>query len=169
VFVFFTGLFGEGPAERRERLKTLISELSEDEIAQKLKKKEEQERREEESQNEVTWYHEGSEEMRLSRIAIAQYSLRRYGFLKFERSRISIIFLFFDRAKERLSEQKLQETVPDMEKNSKIQETYRHMRVKKNFLTSSCKALIAHFLPQLSWFISHMNFFNEFKIKTLAD
>jgi len=71
------GLFGEGPAERRERLKTLISELSEDEIAQKLKKKEELERREEESQNEVTWYHEGSEEMRLSRIAIAQYSLRR--------------------------------------------------------------------------------------------
>jgi len=44
-------LFGEGPAERRERLKTVISQLSEDEIAQKLKKKEEQEKREEESQN----------------------------------------------------------------------------------------------------------------------
>lgn len=44
-------MFGEGPAERRERLKSLISELGEDEIAQKLKKKEELERREEESQN----------------------------------------------------------------------------------------------------------------------
>ncbi len=45
------GLFGEGPAERRERLRDLISKLSDDEIARKLRKKEEQEKREEESQN----------------------------------------------------------------------------------------------------------------------
>ncbi len=78
-----------------------MSKLSDDEIARKLKKKEEQEKREEEIQNvwiqasdinlnqcflfiyffyyqEVTWYHEGSDEMRHSRISIAQYSLRRY-------------------------------------------------------------------------------------------
>lgn len=44
-------LFGEGPAERRERLKVLVSKLSDDEIARKLRKKEEEEKREEESQN----------------------------------------------------------------------------------------------------------------------
>jgi U4/U6 small nuclear ribonucleoprotein PRP4 len=44
-------LFGEGPAERRERLRNLVSKLSDDEIARKLRKKEEQEKREEESQN----------------------------------------------------------------------------------------------------------------------
>lgn len=44
-------LFGEGPAERRERLKSLVSRLTDDEIARKLKKREEQEKREEESQH----------------------------------------------------------------------------------------------------------------------
>lgn len=101
-------LFGEGPAERRERLKALISQLGDDEIAQKLKKKEADEKREEESQNEVTWYHEGSDSMRMSRIAIAQYSLRR--------------------AKERLEAQKDQALLPEIERNSKTQEAYRHMR-----------------------------------------
>ena len=50
-FIVRLGLFGEGPAERRERLKLLVSKLSDDEIARKLKKKEEQEKREEEIQN----------------------------------------------------------------------------------------------------------------------
>lgn len=106
-------LFGEGPAERRERLKSIISMLSDDEIAKKLKKKEEQEKREEESQNEVTWYHEGSENMRLARIAIAQYSLRK--------------------AKERLDAQKTQALIPEIERNSKLQETYRHIRQFGNY------------------------------------
>ena len=43
--VFLLGLFGEGPAERRERLRNLISRLSDDEIAQKLRKKEEDDRK----------------------------------------------------------------------------------------------------------------------------
>ena len=47
----FKGLFGEGPAERRERLRVLISKFSDDEIARKLRKKEELEKKEEESQN----------------------------------------------------------------------------------------------------------------------
>ena len=54
------GLFGEGPAERRERLKNLISRLSDDEIAQKLRKKEEQEKKEEERENvcfNLNWFH----------------------------------------------------------------------------------------------------------------
>ena len=42
---FRLGYFGEGPAERRERLRNLISRLSDDEIAQKLRKKEEDDKR----------------------------------------------------------------------------------------------------------------------------
>ena len=44
-------LFGEGPAERRERLRMLISKLSDDEIAQKLRKKEELEQKDEDGLN----------------------------------------------------------------------------------------------------------------------
>ncbi|CAF4529348.1 unnamed protein product, partial [Rotaria socialis] len=68
-------LFGEGPAERRERLRNLISRLSDDEIAQKLRKKEEHEKRSEDKKEEVTWYHEGPEELQIARYWIAQYSL----------------------------------------------------------------------------------------------
>ena len=102
-------MFGEGPAERRERLKELVSRLTDDEIARKLRKKEEKEKREEESQNEVTWYHEGNEELRLGRISIAEYSLRR--------------------ARDRLANQRTLSSLPDLEKNAKIQETYRRIRV----------------------------------------
>ncbi len=38
--MFSLGLFNEGPAERRVRLRNLISRLSDDEIAQRLRKKE---------------------------------------------------------------------------------------------------------------------------------
>lgn len=106
-------LFGEGPAERRERLKQLVSKLSDDEIARKLKKKEEQEKREEEIQNEVTWYHEGSDEMRHARIDIAQYSLRR--------------------AKERIKNQKMWAQVPEIEKNSSVHESYRRIKGFANY------------------------------------
>lgn len=46
---FHLGYFGEGPAERRERLRNLISRLSDDEIAQKLRRKEEDEKRSEDT------------------------------------------------------------------------------------------------------------------------
>lgn len=106
-------LFGEGPVERRERLKELVSKLSDDEIARKLRKKEEQEKREEESQNEITWYHEGSEWMRVCRHWIANYSLRR--------------------GKDRIAQQKANIQIPEIERSAKIQESYRHIRGFTNY------------------------------------
>jgi U4/U6 small nuclear ribonucleoprotein PRP4 len=106
-------LFGEGPADRRERLRNLISRLSEDEIAQKLKKKEEQQKRDEEKQDEVTWYHEGEEVVRLSREWIAAYSLKN--------------------AKERLTKAKHNLQLSELERNSKIQEDNKHIRGFSNY------------------------------------
>lgn len=124
-------MFGEAPPERRERLKNLVSLLSDDEIARKLRKKEEQEKREEESQNvcfslkeirkeifrknyenmikEVTWYHEGSEEMLYARLWTAEYSLKR--------------------AKARIAAQRATLQIPDIDKTAKLQESYRNIRV----------------------------------------
>lgn len=67
-------LFGEGPADRRERLRQLLSRLGQDGV--RKKKHEEQETSDSKSQNE-TWYHEGSENLRQIRLFIADYSVRR--------------------------------------------------------------------------------------------
>ncbi|CAF4625042.1 unnamed protein product [Rotaria sp. Silwood1] len=101
-------LFGEGPAERRERLRNLISRLSDDEIAQKLRKKEEDDKRIEDKKEEVTWYHEGSDELQIARYWIAQYSLPR--------------------AKERIQKLKEYVAVPEVYRTAKIQDLYRRLR-----------------------------------------
>ena len=63
-------LFGEGPAERRNRLRELLSERGEDAI--RRKQIEDAERlREEREHEETTWYHEGPTELRVSRRWIA--------------------------------------------------------------------------------------------------
>ena len=54
---FSVGYFGEGPAERRERLRNLISSLSDDEIAQKLRKKEEDDRQNDDTKEVRTIHH----------------------------------------------------------------------------------------------------------------
>jgi U4/U6 small nuclear ribonucleoprotein PRP4 len=66
-------LFGEGPADRRERLRQLLSKLGQDAVR---RKKEEEHTDRDKGQNE-TWYHEGGENLRLARLAIAEYSVRR--------------------------------------------------------------------------------------------
>ncbi len=67
-------LFGEGPAERRNRLRDLLSQLGEDAI--RKKKAEDDERiREEREHDETTWYHEGPESLRVARNWIANFSL----------------------------------------------------------------------------------------------
>ena len=62
---------------------------------------------------EVTWYHEGSEWMRTCRYWIADYSLKR--------------------ARERIAQQKANLQISDIERSSKMQESYRNMRVRAHF------------------------------------
>lgn len=67
--------FGEGPAERRRRLKELLANLGENAIKQK--QTEEEERKQLQKEQETTWYHEGPESLRIARFWIADYSLPR--------------------------------------------------------------------------------------------
>uniref|UniRef100_A0A069DUW1 Putative u4/u6 small nuclear ribonucleoprotein prp4 n=1 Tax=Panstrongylus megistus TaxID=65343 RepID=A0A069DUW1_9HEMI len=67
-------LFGEGPLERRSRLRDLLARLGEDAIQ---KKQEEEEERLKQEKEQETWYHEGSETLREARLWIAKYSLPR--------------------------------------------------------------------------------------------
>ncbi|XP_030385424.1 U4/U6 small nuclear ribonucleoprotein Prp4 [Scaptodrosophila lebanonensis] len=67
--------FGEGPAERRRRLKELLASLGENAIKQK--QTEEEERKLQQKEQEATWYHEGPETLRVARLWLASYSLPR--------------------------------------------------------------------------------------------
>ncbi|XP_034659018.1 U4/U6 small nuclear ribonucleoprotein Prp4 [Drosophila subobscura] len=66
--------FGEGPAERRRRLKELLANLGDNALN---KKSEEEERKMQQREQEATWYHEGPETLRISRLWLADYSLPR--------------------------------------------------------------------------------------------
>ncbi|EAT38069.1 AAEL010013-PA [Aedes aegypti] len=68
--------FGEGPAERRIRLKELLASLGESAIPQKSGK-EEDKKQQVHKEQESTWYHEGPESLRIARIWLANYSLPR--------------------------------------------------------------------------------------------
>lgn len=87
-------LFGEGPAERRQRLRDILSwynmllllslivnfkfflnSLGEDAIKKKIEA--EEERIQQEKDQETTWYHEGPESLLTARLWIADYSLER--------------------------------------------------------------------------------------------
>ncbi|XP_055523977.1 U4/U6 small nuclear ribonucleoprotein Prp4 [Wyeomyia smithii] len=67
--------FGEGPAERRIRLKELLSALGESAIPQKSAK--DDDKKQLQKEQESTWYHEGPESLRIARIWLANYSLPR--------------------------------------------------------------------------------------------
>lgn len=68
-------LFGEGPAERRRRLKELLANLGENAIKQRMQ--EEEERKQLQKEQESTWYHEGPEALRTARFWLAYWSLPR--------------------------------------------------------------------------------------------
>ncbi|CAD6184479.1 unnamed protein product [Caenorhabditis auriculariae] len=77
-------LFGEDILDRRERLRALLSTMTEDEIAAVLHSDEVQaEKTDEET---VTWYHRGPTALRAARVKIADYSLRKAK-LRLERAR----------------------------------------------------------------------------------
>ncbi|XP_050312702.1 U4/U6 small nuclear ribonucleoprotein Prp4 [Anthonomus grandis grandis] len=67
-------LFGEGPAERRSRLRDILSRLGEDSV---IRREAEEERKQFEKDQEQTWYHEGPDSLRIARLWIAHYSLPR--------------------------------------------------------------------------------------------
>ncbi|XP_037721983.1 U4/U6 small nuclear ribonucleoprotein Prp4 [Drosophila subpulchrella] len=68
--------FGEGPAERRRRLKELLAGLGEHAINKKQYEEEERKQQQRE-QDQATWYHEGPDTLRISRLWLADYSLPR--------------------------------------------------------------------------------------------
>lgn len=70
-------LFGEGPAERRIRLRELLSMLGESAISKRLDDEDHKKSSKEQQDNSQTWYHEGSEALRIARLWIADYSLPR--------------------------------------------------------------------------------------------
>lgn len=67
--------FGEGPAERRRRLKELLANLGEHAIGRK--QTDDEERRIQQREQEATWYHEGPDTLRIARLWLADYSLPR--------------------------------------------------------------------------------------------
>ena len=72
-------LFGEGPADRRNRLRELLGRLGEDVIKRRrimddMSKEDEDDRVD---KTEQTWYHEGPDALRVAREWIAQYSIPR--------------------------------------------------------------------------------------------
>ena len=72
-------LFGEGPAERRVRLRELLGTLGED-VIKRRKIMDSMTMEDEEDQsikNEQTWYHEGPDSLRVARVWIAQFSIPR--------------------------------------------------------------------------------------------
>lgn len=99
-------LFGEGPADRRERLRQHLARLGEDAV--KKKQEEDQKQEEKEKETETTWYHEGSANLKNARIWITYYS--------------------FPRAKDRIRKAKGEKTEAESLKNAKRQELYKKLR-----------------------------------------
>ncbi|KAK7487244.1 hypothetical protein BaRGS_00021472 [Batillaria attramentaria] len=108
-------LFGEGPAERRERLKQLLAVLGEDAVKQK-KVAQQQETKKTDEEN-ITWYHEGPASLKEARYCIAEFSIPR--------------------AKERVQKQKLEKMLPATQKTAKLQELQKRIRS----ITNDCSQI----------------------------
>lgn len=99
-------LFGEGPADRRERLRQILSVIGQDAI--KKKKEAYIERKIKEDQENVTWYHEGSETLKNARLWIADYSIKR--------------------AEQRLKLARAEGSISTAVRNARLQELYKKSR-----------------------------------------
>ena len=105
-------LFGEGPAERRDRLRDLLS-VFEQLLPGFTTTNEEEEEEEEPLAPEEVWYHEGTDELKASRLFLAQYSLPR--------------------ARDKLIQARKDINAPETEKLKKSQEVQRKTRALINF------------------------------------
>lgn len=102
-------VFGEGPAERRERLRHLLAALGELADQDKQAKKASKEKTKEDlSEKQTTWYHEGPASLKNARLWIAEYSLPR--------------------AEKRLGEAREAMTIPESQTNARRQELHRKAR-----------------------------------------
>ena len=70
-------LFSEGPAQRRDRLRDLLSVFEQFLPGFSTQKEDKEEFVEDEKKVEEVWYHEGPESLKISRTFIAEYSLPR--------------------------------------------------------------------------------------------
>lgn len=91
-------VFGEGPADRRNRLKELLS-LHGSDVIDRKKEEEKEIVKADKDQSETTWYHEGPESLKTARLWLAYYSLPR--------------------AKQRLSDVKLELEIPESTRTAK--------------------------------------------------
>lgn len=108
-------LFGEGPAERRERLRKLLAELGESAIQKKKEEKRIEQKKKE--QDNITWYHEGPQSLKEARLWIAQYSIPR--------------------AKERIKKQKAEKLLPTTQKTAEVQ----HLQKRIRSVTNDCSQI----------------------------
>jgi U4/U6 small nuclear ribonucleoprotein PRP4 len=99
-------LFGEGPADRRCRLRDILSRIGEDAV---VRREAEEERKQFEKDLETTWYHEGPESLRIARLWIANYSLPR--------------------AKARIEEARKMTDLPTATKTAKKQEIQKKLQI----------------------------------------
>lgn len=98
-------LFGEGPADRRNRLRQLIAEVGETNLEQRKQEKGENVKK---GDDNTTWYHEGPQSLKKARLWIAEYSLPR--------------------AENRLEAARQAKITPEATKNARRQELHRNMR-----------------------------------------
>uniref|UniRef100_A0AAY4E229 Pre-mRNA processing factor 4 (PRP4)-like domain-containing protein n=1 Tax=Denticeps clupeoides TaxID=299321 RepID=A0AAY4E229_9TELE len=101
-------LFGEGPAERRERLRNTLSVVGPDAL-KKSKKDEDKARRSQEEYHQ-TWYHEGPASLKEARLWLARYSLPR--------------------AAGRLQDARALKEVPESTRTVRKQELHKTLRVR---------------------------------------
>nr|XP_020492618.1 U4/U6 small nuclear ribonucleoprotein Prp4 isoform X1 [Labrus bergylta] len=104
-------LFGEGPADRRERLRSVLSVVGPDALKKSRRDEERAKRSQDECQQ--TWYHEGSAFLKEARLWLAKYSLPR--------------------AMRRLEAARAQRDVSEATRTLKQQELHKSLRNLNNF------------------------------------
>lgn len=103
-------LFGEGPADRRERLRQLLAQIGEDTV--KKKKIEQAEQKKKKEEENITWYHEGSETLKEARYWLALYSVPK--------------------ANARIKLQKEVKNLPKAQRDAKLHDLHKRIRSVSN-------------------------------------